>query len=628
MAAALVLVLAVLAAPAGAETSATTTHRGDPQRDNRVTGAPDPPLGVLWAKDMGDPVSYPVIAGGSVYVTTHTPGSQNYGTVVTALDLATGAVRWTRPTPGTYYWSDLTYDNGRLFVVNFDGVLAALDPGTGATLWSIQLGQYAFDGPPTADAGVVYVAGAGSSGTVYAVRETDGTVMWSSGVGTGGAVAADTTGVYKSEACTDVYGIDRGTGNRRWEHHGGCSGGSDYTPTVWNGRVYPLGESTAVYAASSGAQVGTIRFEGAPSFADGTAYLRLDGGLSAVDAVSWATRWHTAASVDGEPPLIAGSAVYAGVASGAVVAFDRAGGAPVWCASTNGSPIGTANGNVDHPDSGLGAGAGVLVVPADRYLIAYGKGGAAPAPCSASVLTAPPGTGAPSPGPGLTLVPRRTDTIAGRRLRLTGRLTRPAASASAQPVRIEADGWPFDGRWRPRATATTAADGTWVTYVRPGRNTRYRAVSGDLTSPEVAVYADLLVAFARKRLGGGRFRETLYLAGPKTTARPAKRIHFYVVRAGGRVAHLKRSPRLRTVRRGIFRARATLRFLRPRSATVVLACYRERRPDPYGRAAALDPLCGNRRLELPVAAPRASASATVASAAPRDATAQFTRSGR
>jgi outer membrane protein assembly factor BamB len=45
-------------------------------------------------------------------------------------------------------------------------------------VWARQLpGQYAFSSPPTAKDGVVYVSGAGSGGTLYAVDEASGTVL-------------------------------------------------------------------------------------------------------------------------------------------------------------------------------------------------------------------------------------------------------------------------------------------------------------------------------------------------------------------------------------------------------------------------------------------------------------------
>ena len=79
--------------------------------------------------------------------------------------------------PGTYYWSALAYDQGRLYLLNFDGRLSTLAPASGATLWSRQLGQYSFSTPPVGYGGFVYLTGAGSGVTAYAVRGSDGIVV-------------------------------------------------------------------------------------------------------------------------------------------------------------------------------------------------------------------------------------------------------------------------------------------------------------------------------------------------------------------------------------------------------------------------------------------------------------------
>ena len=118
----------------------------------------------------------------------------------------------------------------------------------------------------------------------------------------------------------------------------------------------------------------------------------------------------------------------------------------------------------------------------------------------------------------------------------------------------------------------------------------------------------------------GRFRETLTISGPRGTRRPASRVHFYLIRSGTRTARHKARPRLRRVGPGRFRAAATLRFLAPRRSTIVLACYREPTPDPWGRASEIDPVCGRRRLTLSAPARAATANAT---AATPDATPRF-----
>jgi outer membrane protein assembly factor BamB len=66
--------------------------------------------------------------------------------------------------------------------VSFDGLLRAFDATAGTLNWSVQLpGQHASSSLLLQTSGVVYVRGAGSGGTVYAVSETDGLVLWTQG---------------------------------------------------------------------------------------------------------------------------------------------------------------------------------------------------------------------------------------------------------------------------------------------------------------------------------------------------------------------------------------------------------------------------------------------------------------
>lgn len=97
-------------------------------------------------------MSYPLIAGNRVFVTVTVTADGGYGTTLFALNRATGATLWSQPIPGTYFISGAAFDSGRVYVVNFDGVLRSFDAVTGAADWSVQLpGQYSFTSPPTAD---------------------------------------------------------------------------------------------------------------------------------------------------------------------------------------------------------------------------------------------------------------------------------------------------------------------------------------------------------------------------------------------------------------------------------------------------------------------------------------------
>ena len=368
--------------------------------------------------------------------------------------------------------------------------------------------------------------------------------------------------------------------------------------------MYPLGDNGAVYDAATGAPAGEANFHGYVAFADGVGYVPWLGGILAVDAASWVPRWTVAGDGGdvGEAPLVTAGHLYVGSEDAYVAALRRSDGAVRWCAGTAGIPVLGATGNVDRPDAGLGAGGGYLVVPAGRFLVAYAAGGAPPAPCAGTSTSGSAGAPATS-GPSLTLRPERADVVAGRSVALRGVLTNAAVVAGVT-VGVDADPWPFDGRWRRVGSATTARDGRFSLRVRPVRNTRYRAVAAGLTSAGAVVYAELSARFQRQDLRGPRFRERFILRGPRGTRVAARRAHFYLVRAGRRVARRAASARIRRVRPGVYAAAATLRYLTPRRSTVVLACYRETTPDPWGRAYGLDRQCGARRLTLACARAR------------------------
>ena len=84
-----------------------------------------------WSRDLGGQISYPLIVGGRIFVTVANQAS--YGTKLYALDEANGATLW-GPVDlgGTYGWSNAAYDAGRVFAVNFDGLLRAFDAASGA----------------------------------------------------------------------------------------------------------------------------------------------------------------------------------------------------------------------------------------------------------------------------------------------------------------------------------------------------------------------------------------------------------------------------------------------------------------------------------------------------------------
>src|SRR3954447_18796893 len=283
---------AALVATATASGSDSVPYQANPQHTGAVDEAITPPLAIRWAKDMGSESSYAVIAGGRVFVTTKTTGS-GYGSTLTALDAGTGAVLWTRQLAHTYYWSALAYDGGRLFALDYDGVLQAFAPDTGAAMWGKQLpGQYSFSSAPVATGGVVYTGGAGSGGTVYAVRETDGQVLWAGSVenGDNSSPAVDSAHMYVSYACSQAYSFATSGGALAWHHSTGCEGVGGKTPVLYDGKLYirESGGPNLILDAASGSELGAFGSSVAPAFSAGVG-LYMAGSTLAAERTSGRT---------------------------------------------------------------------------------------------------------------------------------------------------------------------------------------------------------------------------------------------------------------------------------------------------------------------------------------------------
>lgn len=115
----------------------------------------------------------PIVAGGRIFTVS---ADQQVQATSTA-----GEVLWTydltpqRDDPKQGQGGGLAFDDGRLFVASGFGTLTALDPATGAELWSQKLGATG-TGKPSARGGVVYVVSGDQTG--WALEADSGRVRW------------------------------------------------------------------------------------------------------------------------------------------------------------------------------------------------------------------------------------------------------------------------------------------------------------------------------------------------------------------------------------------------------------------------------------------------------------------
>ena len=332
-----------------------------------------PPLSKKSASFSGG-VSYPLIAGNKVYVTVAV--GDGSGTELYALNKNTGKTVWSQAVTSTYPWSNAAYDAGQVFVVNSDGKLLAFSATTGAQNWSEQLpGQYFFTSPPTASQGVVYVGGAGSGGTLYAVSETSGSVLWTQGVenGDNSSPALNASSVFVSYACGLTYSFSRTTGAEQWFSNSSCEGGGGKTAVVHGGDVYARDPDVGnkLLNARTGALLGTFQAGPAPAFDGNTGLFLYNGTLTA--SAAGVTRWtFTGDGGLDTAPIAVGNTVYVGSSSGELYGLNVTDGSVAWSTDVGTAINGPDEQNVSQPLTGLGAGRGLLVVPAGDTLAAYG----------------------------------------------------------------------------------------------------------------------------------------------------------------------------------------------------------------------------------------------------------------
>ena len=327
-----------------------------------------------WSVNVGGTPSYAVIVSNRVYVMANNNGNSE----LFALDSASGATLW-----GPQAFSGpagITYDNGMLFINSgsyiSNGVLTALDAATGAMKWSATIpGQFATQSPPVASQGIVYIL---EDGDLTAYTESNGAQVWQQyPSGTNGSVAVTVDGVYTAAPCTpnDYRPL---TGTVIWSTNTGCEGGGGNTPVVGSGRVYaPIspggGYGGNVYDSESGAVLSAFNYSVAPAISATHAYVMYNSTLQGITLSNNQVNWSFAG--DGTlvtSPIVVNNYVFIGSSSGNLYGLDATTGSLLWTQNLGAAVVSPENGgNALQGYSGLSAGDGVLVVPAGNTVTAY-----------------------------------------------------------------------------------------------------------------------------------------------------------------------------------------------------------------------------------------------------------------
>lgn len=343
------------------------------------------PVVANWDVDLGGPVSYPLISGGSVFVSVAVTANNATSNELYALNAKNGKVIWGPMRLPLTEVAGIAYDNGMIFVVgantdiDISSRIIARSASTGVSLWLSDVVNDGWDffGAPTPYEGYIYNQG---GGYISCLKETDGSVVWTSNAYAGfGASSVSADGLYASSACGVTHRLDPLTGTVLWDSYTGCTGGGGQTCAYYNGNVfvhdYYVTDSTVFTAAAIDAITGKL----AKSFPE-TSPQAFDNGLmidvaqheptiTATRLSDWSTAWTVTVAVDTPvtAPTIVNGIAYIGTSTGLLNGYDENTGALMTSVPLGERPSATVESATD-----LNAGDGLIVVPAGNHLVAVG----------------------------------------------------------------------------------------------------------------------------------------------------------------------------------------------------------------------------------------------------------------
>jgi outer membrane protein assembly factor BamB len=216
----------------------------------------------VWAKDLGDSYSGPVLTETSVFTTESIGGKER----VYSFDRSNGDLQWkyewdgSHSVPffaarnGSWIRSTPATDGQRLFVGGIRDVLVCIECKSGKELWRIDFAKEAGKVPdfgmvcsPLVDGSHLYIqAGKG----VHKVNIADGSVVWSA-LGDSGDITS--SGAFSSpviqtlngkrqlivQSRTKLAGIELETGKVDWSYEVAAFRGMNVlTPTVWQDGIF------------------------------------------------------------------------------------------------------------------------------------------------------------------------------------------------------------------------------------------------------------------------------------------------------------------------------------------------------------------------------------------------------
>ncbi|HUY78491.1 MAG TPA: PQQ-binding-like beta-propeller repeat protein [Ktedonobacterales bacterium] len=280
-----------------------------------------------------------------------------YPNQISALDAATGALRWRahiseqplRPlfAQGAVYFASQAL-TGPTTGASYVSALRASD---GALLWRHKLGDFVLSPPSDAALawanGVVYLS---AQANIYAIRASDGAQLWKAKLPTDTAPPAVSDGMVYTLTWSDgpgeqLFVLNASTGAIRW-HSAILTGGANEpnAPLVAGGMIYAdTGDALYALLVSGGAlrwQAKLPGFSFTPTLVNGVVYDG-NGGMNAFQATTGQLLWSVTVSTPPFEDITQADAAGAYVASyKSFIAYDPTNGKQRWSVT----PLGNSGG--------------------------------------------------------------------------------------------------------------------------------------------------------------------------------------------------------------------------------------------------------------------------------------------
>ncbi|MBS0235217.1 MAG: PQQ-binding-like beta-propeller repeat protein [Proteobacteria bacterium] len=289
-------------------------------KTGRVTASPIVFDGRIYTLDAGANVSAFTLSGSSVF------------TIATKPETTVGLGG---------YGGGLAADNGRLYVANGYGVVAAMDPATGKSIWSKNL-DVPVRAAPTAAGDRLYVITI--DGRFYCLSGIDGSELWAArGLPQSASLMTSTSPAVTDDVVVvpypsgDIMAFKLSDGSTVWTENlartrqtSQIASMSDVArPAIDNGVVFAIGHAGRMVAAKAktGDRLWSLSIPGSepPCVAGGSVYVVDTGGrLMALSRTDGKTQWLTQlpAAKNYAGPILAANTLWLVSSTGDVVSVD------------------------------------------------------------------------------------------------------------------------------------------------------------------------------------------------------------------------------------------------------------------------------------------------------------------